>query len=142
MPHVHADSDHATRPLPPGVRGSGFVGSVFEGAHQGRITLRGFLDGDAVERLAAHLHGFLEAGVRFVAIDAHGVIRADPGLVPLLGRAQRRLTRRHGLLTMTGLHPSVLAADDASGPPPAGRPKGGEPSTAPLPATPVPGGRR
>jgi hypothetical protein len=126
--------------LRPGIPGSSFVGSTFEGAHQGRITLRGFLDADAVERLAAHLQGFLEAGVRFVTIDAHDVLRADPRLVPLLGRAQRRLTRRHGLLTMTGLHPSLLAADDASGP--VDRPKAGRPATAPRPATPVPGGRR
>ncbi|HEY2220897.1 STAS domain-containing protein [Actinomycetospora sp.] len=143
MPHSQADSDHSNGHSGPGGSAPSFIGSAFEGAHQGRITLRGFLDADAVDRLATHLQGFLEAGVRFVILDAHDVIRADPALVPLLGQVQRRLTRRHGLLTLTGLHPSVLPADDAPVPAPVGRRgKVGEPATAPRPVAPVPGGRR
>ncbi|MCD2195924.1 STAS domain-containing protein [Actinomycetospora endophytica] len=122
MPHIAAETEHVR----PCSGSSSFVGSTSDGAQQGRITLQGLLDAEAVDRLAAHLYGFLESGVRFITVDAHDVIRADPSLVPLLGRFQRRLTRRHGLLTMTGLHPSAFPI----------------PAQRPAPASPVPGGRR
>lgn len=115
MPSIRADSDPSSGHPHPAA--PSFIGSAFEGTGRGRIRALGYLDADAVDRLAALLQGFVDAGVRFVTVDARDVVRADPALVPMLGRFQRRLTCRHGLLTITGLHPTAL---DTAGPTAAG----------------------
>jgi anti-anti-sigma regulatory factor len=87
-----------------------FVGSWVEKTGQARVVLRGNVDSTARERLREQLATLIDTGARFIAVDAHGVTRCDPGIIDLLGATQQRLHRRRGLLTLRGLHPCVLPA--------------------------------
>lgn len=104
--------------------GTGYIGSFPDGPGQVLIVLRGDMDAATVDRLGSHLHAH-PAGVRFLTIDASAVPGYDPGLLDLLGRTQRRLARRHGLLSVRGLHAHLLPA---AGPPavPAPSPASGD----------------
>jgi len=85
-----------------------FIGSFSDGPGQVLVVLRGDIDTATVDRLEAHLQ--VPLGVRFLTIDASAVDSYDPAQLDLLGRAQRRLARRHGLLSVRGLHPHLLRA--------------------------------
>lgn len=99
---------------PPATGWPAFVGSWSESLGQARVLLRGKFDAEPLERLRAQLEALLSSGARFIIVDATGVTGCDPGILELLGATQRRLHRRHGLLTLRGLHPCVLSAEASS----------------------------
>ncbi|WP_130291916.1 hypothetical protein [Pseudonocardia sediminis] len=76
------------------------------------IEVHGDLDAEMLDRLAAHIKDAFSARQRFLAIDVSAVTRSVPGLLDLLGRTQRRLARRHGLLTVRGFRPHLLPGVD------------------------------
>lgn len=88
--------------------GSSFIGTFCDTPDHALIVLSGDIDAEVAARLWTHIGTVLAARTRFLTIDASAVTRCDPGLLDLLGRAQRRLARHHGLLSVRGLHPHLL----------------------------------
>lgn len=122
-------------PNPTGDRLS-FIGSFPEDADQAVIVLRGPIDPGTVDRLADHVEDLLGIRTRFLAIDATAVDSYDERLLELLGRSQHRLEARRGLLTVHGLHPSLLDARTPLPPPaadPASAAEPPRPTTTPAP---------
>ncbi|MDQ4115438.1 MAG: STAS domain-containing protein [Actinomycetota bacterium] len=87
-----------------------FIGSFpdDEGPGHGLVVVRGDIDAAVVDRLEEHIDGLLAAATRFLMIDAVAVDSYDAELLELLGRTQRRLTPRRGMLQVRGLHPNLL----------------------------------
>lgn len=73
----------------------------------------GPLDADAVGELERHLRQLVVAGSRFVVLDVSGAESWCPTMVDLLGRMQRRLTGRRGMISMVGMSSELLATADA-----------------------------
>ncbi|MBC3192252.1 hypothetical protein H7X46_14395 [Pseudonocardia sp. C8] len=83
-----------------------FIGSFLDDPGEGVLLLRGDLDAGAVVRVGHHIDDFLAGPTRFLTIEAHEVHDYDAGLLALLGRAQRRLGARRGMLQVRGLRPA------------------------------------
>jgi hypothetical protein len=98
-----AESGHAVA--------TSFIGSFADegGPGQGLITLRGDIDAATVDRLRVHIDDLVAAGTRILGIDMSATDSCDEALLDLLGHTQHRLNRRHGLLHVQGLHPSLLS---------------------------------
>jgi anti-anti-sigma regulatory factor len=95
-----------------------FIGSSFAGPGHGAITLRGDIDSSAADQFAEHLDGFLDAASRLISVDATQVRSCHPRVLEVLSRAQLRMDARGGLLTVVGLHPTLLPAAAAPSPVP------------------------
>ncbi len=76
--------------------------------------MRGTLDADAVERLGHHVDEFLQTRTRFITLDARDLTRAGASVIGLLGRTQTRLNRRSGMISVLGLHPTLLTLTPAT----------------------------
>jgi hypothetical protein len=81
---------------------AGFVGSVLDG-DEGLLVLRGPQAPDAAWRVGEHLHALYVAGARHVRVDAHGASGLEADLLPVLLHAQHLLSRKRGMLSVTGL---------------------------------------
>lgn len=85
------------------------ISMVHDEHHQARLGVRGEVSAETVRKLRHHLEGLLKAGARFIVVDLTGTAPADPlvdtRLLGLLGRTQRMLTPRKGMITMTGIDP-------------------------------------
>lgn len=95
------------------VSGTSSVGSFVDSTDQAVIILRGDVDGATVARLRQHIADFLADTTLFIVIDARAVESYDQNLLDLMGRTQRRLGRRRGMLRVLGLHPALMTDPEA-----------------------------
>jgi hypothetical protein len=84
------------------------IATHHDGPERARLTVRGRFDAVAIARLAVELEELVANRTRFITIHAAALTACEPGMLSLLGRTQRRLESRRGMLTITGLPRRVL----------------------------------
>lgn len=88
------------------------ITSVQRGDHYAAVTVSGPADARAIQRLAAHLGGLLNAGARHLVVDLSRVTHIDDQLLDLMRKVEARAVALNGVFELMGLAPNVLYAMD------------------------------
>lgn len=84
------------------------------GAEYARVTLRGYLDHHAAQRLRTELGAVLDTGARYLTVDLADVNGCDESTLDVLGWVARRACSQQGWLALTGVNHRLRFAPDGS----------------------------
>ena len=76
------------------------------------MWLAGEISRDEVRSLACHLTMLVDADVRFISVECDALASVDTAVLSAFSRAQEQLDRCGGMLSVWGLHPSLLSDRD------------------------------
>jgi len=86
------------------------ITSLWGGGEYVRVTVRGHVDHDAVQRLRTHLGAVLDAGARYLTVDFSDVTYCDGNVLDVLDWAAHRASLQQGWLSLTGVHRRIRMA--------------------------------
>jgi anti-anti-sigma regulatory factor len=88
------------------------ISSTQDDRGQAVVTVSVDIDQDVAHKLRQHLQALIRGGARFIVIDLSDVQQCDDVVPGLLSWTQHRLTDRNGMISVVGLAPGVLTANN------------------------------